>query len=93
MSDFPDLLRSLTVDQLRRLEIPEAVARQTAEQLLDGISREYGCERIYVPAPSKAARDRAILAGLASGDSRAAVARRCGVSVATVARVQARHRN
>jgi len=88
--DFPDLLKTVTVEQLQRLEIPEPIARQTAARLLERIQAEYGTERVYIPAAAPEARNRAIRAGIASGETAAAVARRIGCSVSTVRRVAAR---
>jgi hypothetical protein len=66
--------------------------RRLADHLYLALQREYPAQRIYIPAPSRGARDRAILVGLASGDSREAVARRVGVHPSTVDRVRRRTR-
>lgn len=66
-------------------------ATRLAASITDRLRRELGTARVYIPAPSRAARDRAILAGLAQGDSRQAIAARIGVHVTTVDRVARRH--
>lgn len=90
MSEFPDLLVSVTKAELQRLEIPADIAEESAQRLLDALQRLAGGERHYLPAPSRDARDRAIRAALAAGESRASVARRLGLHVATVDRVRRR---
>ena len=65
-------------------------AHRLAAAITDRLRRELGTLRVYIPAPSRAARDRAILAGLAAGDSRQAIASRVGVDVKTVYRVERR---
>ena len=66
-------------------------AHRLAAAITDRLRRELGTLRVYIPAPSRAARDRAILAGLANGDSRQAIANRVGVHVTTVDRIARRH--
>lgn len=66
-------------------------AHRLAAAITDRLRRELGTLRVYIPAPSRAARDRAILAGLANGDSRQAIASRVGVHVTTVDRIARRH--
>jgi Mor family transcriptional regulator len=65
-------------------------ARRVATAITDRLRREMGGSRVYIPAPSREARDQAILAGLANGDNRRTVANRVGVSVGTVDRVARR---
>lgn len=66
-------------------------AHRLAAAITDRLRRELGTLRVYIPAPSRAARDRAILAGLANGDSRQAIANRVGVHVNTVHNIARRH--
>ena len=68
-------------------------ARRVATAITDRLRQELGTMRVYIPAPSREARDQAILAGLANGDNRQTVANRVGVSVGTVDRVVRRRRN
>ena len=62
-------------------------AQRLAAKICEKLRRELGTLRVYVPAPGRAARDRAILAGRLAGDSRATIAARVGVSLDTVDRV------
>lgn len=66
-------------------------AHRLAAAITDRLRRELGTLRVYIPAPSRAARDRAILAGLAAGEGRAVIAARVGVHPTTVDRVARRH--
>lgn len=70
--------------------LPATAAQRLAKAICDRLRRELGTLRVYVPAPDRSARDRAILAGLANGDSRQAIANRVGVDVKTVYRVERR---
>lgn len=67
-------------------------AKRLAERMCDHIRRRYGTARLYIPAPSRAARDQAILAAVASGEDYSTIAARIGVHARTVQRVHQRHR-
>jgi hypothetical protein len=70
--------------------LSQGPAKRIGEAICARLRAEYGTALVYVPAPDRSARDRAIVAGLAAGDSPAVVARRVGVHESTVRRV--RHR-
>jgi hypothetical protein len=70
--------------------LPVPAAQRLAKAICDRLRRELGTLRVYVPAPDRSARDRAILAGLAAGDKREAIAARVGVHPSTVDRVAKR---
>lgn len=71
--------------------LPIPAAQRLAKAICDRLRRELGTLRVYVPAPDRTARDRAILAGLAAGDGRVVVAARVGVHPSTVDRVARRN--
>jgi hypothetical protein len=71
--------------------ISAEAAKRLGTRICERIQRQYGTARLYIPAPSKASRDRAILAGVAAGDDYATVAARVGVHTRTVMRVHQRH--
>jgi len=71
--------------------LPATAAQRLAKAICDRLRRELGTLRVYVPAPDRSARDRAILAGLAAGEGRAVIAARVGVHPTTVDRVARRH--
>jgi DNA-binding NarL/FixJ family response regulator len=53
----------------------------------DTLRASFGTERVYVPAPSREGRNRAIKEGVAAGRSVADVAREHGVTTKTVRRI------
>ena len=71
--------------------LPVQAAHRLAQAVCDRLRREFGALRVYVPAPDRSARDRAILTGLAAGESRGDIAHRVGVHPTTVDRVARRH--
>lgn len=86
----------------RRLaEIMEAhgvgvsVARSIIDDLMNDVKAEYGCDRHYIPAPSKKNRDAMIVTLSTQANPRlnnSQISERLGVSVATVKRVIAARR-
>lgn len=83
-----DTLARAVRDAARAEGLTPAAARTLADRICDAIRREHGGTRPYIAAPSRAARDRAILAGIAAGDPAPTIAARVGVSEATVKRLR-----
>ena len=70
--------------------LERARAERVGRLICEHIQRDFGTTRVYIPAANRDARDRAILAGLAQGDTPTAIARRVGVSKSTVYRLKRR---
>ena len=67
--------------------IDVSLASSIAAQVEDEICRRYGCDRHYIPAPRKKARNERVLKLWRQGVSRSDIAKQCGVCSTTVDRV------
>ena len=67
------------------------VAGRLATIALTALRAEYGGESVYIAAPDKRARNRAIVDAARRGERKENIARRAGVSVSTVNRTLAKH--
>lgn len=84
------VMASAAMTAAQREGIDQASAQRLVSAVYQSLRRHYGCERVYIPAMDKSARDRAILAGLAVGENKTTIAKRVGVHPRTVARVAQR---
>ena len=71
--------------------LPPAAAKRIGIAICESLQRDYGTSRVYIPARSTAARDRAILAAVGAGEQKTLIAARIGVHVSTVERVARRY--
>ena len=65
-------------------------AKRIGARICEQIQREFGTERLYVPARSKTERDRAVLIALNSGESPQSIANRLNLHPSTVHRIRQR---
>ena len=67
-------------------------AKSLAARLISKVRETFGCERIYVQAASREARNLDILADHDCGLPRRKIAEKHGISLSTVDRIVGRHR-
>lgn len=79
-----DLVYESTFAAALRIGLAANVAHDMARQVDADIRRRRGGDRVYVPAPSRADRDRRIIRALDQGDGVADIAEREQVSRGTV---------
>lgn len=91
MADRIDIYIKVTLGSiLEDNNINGVVAKKIIAELMSGISEKYGCDRHYIPAPSKSERNAEIIRLGKQSSPRLTVeqiANQLGISVATVKRV------
>lgn len=91
-SDLLAVITAATLAAARGESLPTSTAQRLAKSICRRVCCEFGASRVYVPALDHQARDLAILAGLACGDTQSEIAARVGIHPSTVGRVAKRHR-
>ena len=85
--DIADCMVRAMISAMEGIGIDPSLANQVAEQIEDDVRRQYGSERHYVAAPSKAGRNRQIIEYWKSGMDRKEISRQLEASRKTIDRV------